>query len=148
MPSQVRFSRVVRTYHSIPERAGGTESSRWFTPEEDWMARQAWANDIDRMRRKLLDATTGNAGIAITQADLEECVGIDVYINPTLMAQARQHRQAHIAAILQEQASQHGASQDGCKKLSQVSSSSSMWARGRAHQVAQANLLISERREN
>ena len=149
MPA-VSFSQV-RTYLSSPEtaRSHPEESSSWYTPEEDGMMRQALVNDMVRMRRKLREATRGNGGVTLTQADLEECVGLDAYLNPRLVNQARLRRRAHVAAILQEQTAQRaegGHQNDGSASLSQVSSDSSSWARMRAYMVAQANLSISEGR--
>lgn len=137
MPT-VSFSQVIvvaiRAQQSARVRVGDRGvSSMWYSPEEDRMMRQAWVNDIRRMRRKLRDATRGGTGVAISQADLEECVGVDACLNPSLINQVILHRQAHTAAILREQAVQRegGPNEIGSEILYHVSLNSSSWARTR-----------------
>eukprot|EP00579_Thalassiosira_antarctica_P023696 CAMPEP_0201985246 /NCGR_PEP_ID=MMETSP0904-20121228/86379_1 /ASSEMBLY_ACC=CAM_ASM_000553 /TAXON_ID=420261 /ORGANISM="Thalassiosira antarctica, Strain CCMP982" /LENGTH=137 /DNA_ID=CAMNT_0048538863 /DNA_START=180 /DNA_END=590 /DNA_ORIENTATION=+ len=110
-----QFSEVVVFPHEIMD-------SNAYSPADVRRFKQDLISDARVMARLLATSPA----VMITEDDLLECIGIELFLKRGLARQAKERKQAHLNAII---AGQYLFSEE---ELANLSAISSRWAQGRA----------------
>eukprot|EP01083_Nonionella_stella_P015357 42964_1 len=102
----------------VPKKTKESMARRWYSKSEYAKLRDDLMSDIGRMSR--LFANTPDD--VISQDRLQECIGIETFLNRGALQQLQARRNAHVKTILKAQRM--------CNKadLASVSEKSSQWA--------------------
>merc|ERR1711957_381907 len=96
-------------------------TSLWYSKEEQDRQRRALKKDVRRVMRRL--AMTPMA--SITQDELHECVGMEMFLSQDLLLETRRQKIRHVRTILAAQEWQHASNVQDGEELSCLSRESS-----------------------
>ena len=74
-------------------------TERWYSPQECTRFRQGFANDARRMSRLLAATPRG----MMTEEELQECTGIEIFLDQDRYLQLQARKDAHATSILNGQ---------------------------------------------
>lgn len=98
--------------------------------------KRRFKKDLMKDTRKMTSILASTDGDSITAADLNACVGIELFLSAGLAIRSKEKRIMHSNAILGEHFRQREMGVQDDVRLAKVSKLSSKWSRERAHGLA------------
>lgn len=103
-------------------------SKKWYSSQDRYCFRQDMNEAVRRLSREAMDDK-------LSQSNVHECVGIEVFLNKDLARRIMEARCSHIKAVLSEQSRQKRQGICDAEKLAAVSTKTS-WTQERARNLA------------
>ena len=115
-------------------------STTWYSSQDKQEFRRSMVRDIKKISREIDGLPMEGT---FTQAQLIDCLGIELFINKGAARSAAEVRRAHIHSVLAEQSRQRQNGTCDIGRLSSISQKGSLWTKERARNLAVGYAALS-----